>query len=350
MPVARFSKRLSATDTGEARTHQSGILIPVAAGERLFPDLVPGGGWFGCEDQDGRAYRLRFFHRAKANESRITHTAKLISRYLIRAGDTFTIRAPKKAGNPYRIKFEATSDADNLRGEETFTFQPEGAVRKVAVNQYERSPKNRARAIKAHGVRCFGCRLELAETYGEIAKGYIHIHHVKPIADRPQEPPSVDDLIPLCPNCHAIVHLEKPPLSIKRLKELIQAARGPQRGSDDEAEAGVGAQAQGPPVNAGHQARCDPGEGRAGVLLCRQAARSIASNHAAESRQEANGLAVIWQVRRIIPQVSASRWPMTQFWRLHPEERVDTGCCGRDDAREPRRPSLSMRHDYLRSR
>lgn len=225
MPVASYTKRLSATDTGEARTHQSGILLPVAAGARLFPHLVArGGGWFDCEDQDGRGYTLRFFHRAKASESRITHTASLISRYLLRAGDTFTISAPEADGKPYRIVLEATGGASTLDGEETFTFQPEGAVRRVAVNQYERSPKNRKRAIRAHGVRCFGCRIEMAETYGEIAKGFIHIHHVKPIAAQPQEP-DVDDLIPLCPNCHAIVHLAKPPLSIKRLRELIQAAK-----------------------------------------------------------------------------------------------------------------------------
>lgn len=225
MPVASYTKRLSATDTGEASTHQSGILIPVADGKRLFPDLVShGSGWFDCEDQDGRSYRLRFYHRAKPSESRITHTAKLASRYLLRAGDVFTISAPEKKGKPYRITFKATGDADALSGEETFTFQPEGTVRKVSVNQYERSPKNRARAIKAHGVRCFGCRLEMAETYGEIAKGYIHIHHVKPIAKQPQDP-NVDDLIPLCPNCHAIVHLEEPPLSIKRLKKLIHATK-----------------------------------------------------------------------------------------------------------------------------
>ena len=34
--------------------------------------------------------------------------------------------------------------------------------------------------------------------------------------------PNLDDLVPLCPNCHTIVHLESPPLTINRLKEIIK--------------------------------------------------------------------------------------------------------------------------------
>ena len=62
--------------------------------------------------------------------------------------------------------------------------------------------------------------------YGEIARGYIHIHHTKPLADVANpKVPDLDDLVPLCPNCHAIVHLENPPLTINRLKELISEQR-----------------------------------------------------------------------------------------------------------------------------
>jgi 5-methylcytosine-specific restriction protein A len=31
----------------------------------------------------------------------------------------------------------------------------------------------------------------------------------------------INDLIPVCPNCHAMLHMESPPLSISKLKELI---------------------------------------------------------------------------------------------------------------------------------
>ena len=95
-------------------------------------------------------------------------------------------------------------------------------MRSIRVNQHERNPRNRAKAIERHGVRCFGCDREMAQLYGAIAAGYIHIHHTKPIGQSiGQTTPDINDLIPLCPNCHAIVHLEDPPLTIDRLKELI---------------------------------------------------------------------------------------------------------------------------------
>ena len=111
---------------------------------------------------------------------------------------------------------------------------PEGARRTIQVNRYERDSKNRKEAIKEHGVRCFGCDIKMEEMYGKIARGFIEIHHVKPISTVPEGyRPNINDLVPLCPNCHAVVHLEasrqksskKLPLSIDKLKELIKKNR-----------------------------------------------------------------------------------------------------------------------------
>ena len=46
------------------------------------------------------------------------------------------------------------------------------------------------------------------ETYGELGKGFIHIHHKTPLSQIKNEY-KVDfkeDLIPVCPNCHAMLH------------------------------------------------------------------------------------------------------------------------------------------------
>ena len=111
---------------------------------------------------------------------------------------------------------------------------PEGARRTIQVNRYERDLKNRQAAIKKHGVRCFGCGIKMEEMYGKIARGFIEIHHVKSISTVPEGyRPNIDDLVPLCPNCHAVVHLEasrqksskKLPLSIDKLQELIKKNR-----------------------------------------------------------------------------------------------------------------------------
>ena len=231
MPVACITKRLSRTDVGESRTHQSGVLIPVADGRRLFPEPFgePQGEWFVCQDHTGRKWRFKFQHRVKRSESRITYITRYIRQYLIRSGDAITICEPANIGAPYSIYFIADNAPPWRGGEEEgegFQVRDEGAEQYVWVNRYERDPRNRKAAIQAHGVRCFGCRMEMAEVYGEIAKGYIHIHHVKPLSTMQGARPDIEDLVPLCPNCHAIVHLAKKPLSIKELKELIRQQQG----------------------------------------------------------------------------------------------------------------------------
>ena len=222
MSVIPFTKVLSRTDAGESSTHQSGILLSVAEGERLFPDSmrVSGGVEFDCEDPSGRLWKFRFFHKAKAHESRITLITHYIRQNLIRSGDVLKLYPPDKAGDPYCVDYEP-ANTSVIRGEEPLEGVTEGAVRTIYVNQHERDPKNRREAIAKHGVRCFGCRMEMAETYGEIAKGYIHIHHTNPISQG-ERITKVDDLIPLCPNCHAIVHLNDPPLTVNQLKKIIR--------------------------------------------------------------------------------------------------------------------------------
>ena len=101
----------------------------------------------------------------------------------------------------------------------------EGFKRSITITTHERNPNNRKAAILEHGVKCFGCNREMKEIYGDIAEGYIHIHHCQPLSSfDPSEKPDIKNLVPLCPNCHAVVHLEEPPISVDRLKELISKA------------------------------------------------------------------------------------------------------------------------------
>lgn len=228
MAVESLTKELSRTDVGASNTHQSGILIPVRDGARVFP--APLGrdddeGWFECTDPDGEEWRFRFKHRAKRSESRVTYTTPFVRKYGLQAGDSVTITSPEHAGARYRISFSRGDVVDPASGEETYEFAPEGTVRRVSVNSYERDPRNKRLAIRLHGTACFGCKKEMSATYGEIAQGYIHIHHLIPLSELgAPRAPDPRDLVPLCPNCHAVVHLRKPPLTVTELRQLIQAA------------------------------------------------------------------------------------------------------------------------------
>jgi 5-methylcytosine-specific restriction protein A len=101
---------------------------------------------------------------------------------------------------------------------------PEGACRTVLANRYERNPVNRAACIAAHGFRCKICGFDFGAYYGPIANGYIEVHHRVPVA---KMVPSyhidpVNDLMPVCANCHATVHRTDPPIEPETLAALLE--------------------------------------------------------------------------------------------------------------------------------
>lgn len=99
----------------------------------------------------------------------------------------------------------------------------EGGIARTEVNRYERSRSAREACIALYGTRCVACGLVLEERYGPIATGVIEVHHLEPLSDsavRSTDP--IEDLRPVCPNCHRVLHLRQPPLSIAELKELIR--------------------------------------------------------------------------------------------------------------------------------
>jgi len=100
----------------------------------------------------------------------------------------------------------------------------EGAKRQVTVNAYERDSRVRHYCIQHYGTRCFICNFSFEEIYGKTAKGFIHVHHLRPLSEiRGQyEVDPIKDLRPVCPNCHAVLHLRKPAFSIEEVIEMIR--------------------------------------------------------------------------------------------------------------------------------
>lgn len=85
----------------------------------------------------------------------------------------------------------------------------EGAFRQIFVYAYERDPKLRRQCIETHGTKCCICGISFGEEYGPNAEGYIHVHHLQPLSEIGKEHNvnPVEDMRPVCPNCHAVVHL-----------------------------------------------------------------------------------------------------------------------------------------------
>ena len=84
----------------------------------------------------------------------------------------------------------------------------EGAVRRVEINSYERNPEARSACLAHYGSACVICGMEFGLVYGKEFSGFIHVHHLRPIASIGQEyrVDPIADLRPVCPNCHAVIH------------------------------------------------------------------------------------------------------------------------------------------------
>lgn len=100
----------------------------------------------------------------------------------------------------------------------------EGAVTQVLVNRYERDPAAREACLSHWGYACMGCGLALEDVYGGLARGFIHVHHLRELAmiGEGYEVDPVHDLRPLCPNCHAMVHRRRPALTLEELRAVIR--------------------------------------------------------------------------------------------------------------------------------
>lgn len=100
----------------------------------------------------------------------------------------------------------------------------EGSVQRTEVNRYERNPLNRKLCLAVKGYDCAICGMNFEKQYGEIGHHFIHVHHIVPVSQIGEgyiiDP--LRELIPVCPNCHVMLHKSNPPLLPEELKRMIQ--------------------------------------------------------------------------------------------------------------------------------
>lgn len=111
-------------------------------------------------------------------------------------------------------------------------FISEGRKKTVTTQIYERSKLLRDIVVdfytKNGKIICEACGFDFYEMYGDLGLGYIEIHHQKPIFQYDDADFSrlvkqaAKDLIPLCSNCHRMIHRRKDrPLTMNELKEAL---------------------------------------------------------------------------------------------------------------------------------
>jgi hypothetical protein len=174
-----------------------------------------------------------------------TLDAKLVFEGLEEALDKcgYEVRSSVRAGGPgtpiaMRVKFATTPSApewsrghvetlEEIRLPEEVpsgTTYSEGSVERVLVNRYERDPRARQECIRYYGTKCFLCGFDFAAQYGGVMAGFIHVHHLASLASvgEDYEVDPVEDLRPVCPNCHAVLHRKEPPYSLEDVRRFLE--------------------------------------------------------------------------------------------------------------------------------
>ena len=114
---------------------------------------------------------------------------------------------------------------DVIEEDETEQEAFEGAILVSTVRRRERNPRNRLLCIRLHGEKCACCKVEPRKVYGN-AGGIIEVHHLEALSllEAPRQYDPAVDLVPLCPNCHRVVHTRRPvPLPLEDVREMLAA-------------------------------------------------------------------------------------------------------------------------------
>ncbi|NNE47780.1 MAG: hypothetical protein HKN37_14090 [Rhodothermales bacterium] len=144
---------------------------------------------------------------------------------VFRLGET-TVADTFYEHEPPRIHYYCTRAGapEPVSPEHTPVTTIEGGRDRVERSEYERSPLLREACLRAHGFRCVVCDISLEECYGEAARELIHVHHLEPLAvaggAHPVDPTT--DLIPVCPNCHAVMHRRQPPYTPDEMRTMLR--------------------------------------------------------------------------------------------------------------------------------
>ena len=100
----------------------------------------------------------------------------------------------------------------------------EGNETNVHCTKHERNPYNREICLFAKGYNCSVCGFNFEDAYGSIGKKVIEVHHSIPVSqmEKGHKVDPINELFPVCSNCHTMIHKRKIPYTIDELKRIIQ--------------------------------------------------------------------------------------------------------------------------------
>lgn len=101
----------------------------------------------------------------------------------------------------------------------------EGSEKWLLHKVYERDLNARKECINLKGTICYVCNFDFGKFYGQMGEGFIHVHHTEHMSSQkgPYQIEPEKDLVPVCPNCHAMLHSNYygENITVEKLKSII---------------------------------------------------------------------------------------------------------------------------------
>ena len=195
--------------------------MSLKAGEKISEDF---------RSPNGVAMKLLNFYSIKNPGKGLAHASKADRKIW----KEFSMRQQELSVVAQKIRTQI-SDSDEVNphffneiiGE---IMAPEGRLLVRTHYERERNPalvrrkKEVVFAKKGH-LACEACGFDFEKIYGERGQGFIECHHTKPLHTlKSGSNTRLDDLVLLCANCHRMVHVTSPWLTMPELVETLRGA------------------------------------------------------------------------------------------------------------------------------
>lgn len=233
MAKVSFTKKLTRSNLNLAGMKDQYVTVPK---RQVDPEI------FFCKppneikfiDKSTKSFFLFPFKKEKNGEHRLSRMRAYYELKGAKVGDQIIIRKKKKKDKGVYYEIDLIMPHELLDIDEKHVYfdaftpeeenkLPEGSKLRIVVNRYERSKKAREKCIEHWKLSCSVCKMEFENVYGELGKGFIHVHHKVPLSEigKKYKIDPIKDLVPVCPNCHAMLHKKKPPYTIEEIKDIL---------------------------------------------------------------------------------------------------------------------------------
>jgi Predicted restriction endonuclease len=129
-----------------------------------------------------------------------------------------------------QIKDIIKENAYDFENDEQKYFEGERKTKIKEINILRRNALARKKCLDYYfpnnkNYKCILCDFNFEMNYGSLGEKFIEVHHIESHTKQSKikgkhEIDPITDLIPVCSNCHSMIHRKKPAISIEKMKEI----------------------------------------------------------------------------------------------------------------------------------